>query len=121
MASTSALIYNQRLGLYTNQIAGSTIVEFQLQWRRPLLLIKNLNDTAPKVMYGNSTGSIRMSESNGYIDEPTHISSDVPGITTITVSGTPYEAFSLGSGIATRQVAPRAWVVDKVTNYTIAD
>ena len=121
MATTAVLNYNKRLNLYTNAIAGSTIVELQLQWRRPVLLIKNLNDTAPKVMYGNSSGSIRISESNGCIAKPTAVSNNVPGSTTLSVSGTSYTAYSLGAGIGTRQVAPRAWVVDTVTNYTITD
>jgi len=114
-------IFNKRTELYTDAVAGNAIVEFQLQWRRPILLIKNLNDVAPKMMYGASTGTIRSSTSGPSIEAPTTITNTPPGIENIVIGGTTYSAFSLGAGISTRQVAPRAWVVDAVSNYTIAD
>ena len=120
----------------------SGLANLTINWRRPLIKIKDLDNTAPKIMYNRSQGEIRLqgfaataaisnvaATSNqvfqGVLDTAYTSIVQLNVVTRSTKSGTTYtstySAYKTGQGFTFRNLAPRTWALDGIQTFQIID
>ncbi len=147
----SVQTYAQGPNFFTMMVAApgaSTLItglsNLNITWRRPLLKVKELDNSAPKLLYGKSQGEIRLqgfaatatitniaATSNavftGFLDSA-YTSLVVLNITAgstksnpVSASTASYSAYKTGAGFTFRNLAPRTWALDGVQTFQIID